>query len=368
MQKGTYDTYKVPGLGLSVSNEDNFAWVIFTDDRSLTKDFYSWFITDCLIPIVQNIRKCYKLEMAANMCFLQIDGENVQLEAFLDKDIRAMLRENNIKVGKSSASSTEIEQECDAGNTFKAPKTKIKHLKFTRVDRTSDLYIRLKQLWKEHQRNCGTTITDNHTKSAVDGLILVHAVVKSCYTQTLIENCFKKTGSHPFNIDQIITNCYSTFTGREQRLLKGNMDYLSRIIDKKGEFFDSDIALVGIAKNIDKTAPKESLVLMKRRALLLTHDRVLERICETKEAKLMTRQDKESTLIEKSIRQAIRERIAAEEKLAKALRATNKRHQKDLENQAKQKERERKKAYNEAVKAEKASKRTKTQVSNNSLP
>jgi hypothetical protein len=56
------------------------------------------------------------------MCFLQIDGEDVQLKAFLDKDIRQLLCENNIAVGKSAASTAEIEQECDHGNVLKHQK------------------------------------------------------------------------------------------------------------------------------------------------------------------------------------------------------------------------------------------------------
>ena len=149
MKKGTYDMYKVPGLGFSVNPEDNFCWLVFTDDRSLTKEFYRWFITDCLVPTVQNIRKVYGLTVEDNMAFWQIDGENVQIQALFDLDIRKLLKENNIKVGKSSASTTEIEQECDIEVIFKGPKTRLKHLKYTHVDHNSDIYKRLKEIWKE---------------------------------------------------------------------------------------------------------------------------------------------------------------------------------------------------------------------------
>jgi hypothetical protein len=39
MDKGSYDKHKVPGMGFGVSPEDNYGWVIYTFDRSLTTEF-----------------------------------------------------------------------------------------------------------------------------------------------------------------------------------------------------------------------------------------------------------------------------------------------------------------------------------------
>jgi hypothetical protein len=189
------------------------------------------------------------------MCFLQI--EDVQIKAFLDKDIRRLLREHNIHVGKSCQSSTEIEQECDAGNVFKAPKTRLKSLKFTHVDRKPDLYRQLKSTWAEHQRICGTTITANHTKSGVDGLVLIHHSVKGSYTQPLIKHCFVKTGSDPFLPEVMMDNCFTEFNLRERRLLLSNLDYLKGKFDAIGEYFDAHLELVGIEKNINNCSERK---------------------------------------------------------------------------------------------------------------
>lgn len=40
LKRGTLDKYKVPGLGFGVDPASNYGWLIFTDDRSLSKDFY----------------------------------------------------------------------------------------------------------------------------------------------------------------------------------------------------------------------------------------------------------------------------------------------------------------------------------------
>jgi hypothetical protein len=358
MKNGDYDKHKVSGLGFGITAYDNYGWVILTEDRSLTTDFYKWFVIDCLVGAVQSIRQCFNLPVSKNMSFLQVDGEDVQIKAFLDKDIRRLLKENNIHVGKSCQSSTEIEQECDAGNVFKAPKTRLKSLKFTHVDRKTDLYIQLKSTWALHQRICGTTITANHTKSGVDGLVLIHHSVQDSYTQPLIKNCFVKTGSNPFLPEVMMDNCFAEFKLREIRLLLSNLDYLKSKIDDKGEYFDEDLDLVGIEKNINKTAPKENLALFKRRAVLLTHDRVPEKFQEMSEEKLMMKCEKESAAYEKSMKQ----KIAAEEKVAKAERQAARRvinaqiqadrkQKRILAKQARQAALERKRAYMAVKKA-----------------
>ena len=167
-----------------------------------------------------------------------------------------------------------------------------------------------------------------------------------------MENSFASTGTSPFNVDTIISNCFSTFTLKEQRSLKSNLEYLAGIIDKKGEFFDSELELV-VEKNINKTAPKESLVVYKRRALLLTHDRFFERYNESKEFTLMAKEDKLSTLQEKEIRQ----KLEAERKRINAERLAVKKQNKLLEKQAKEAEKERKRAYNQAKAESKALKK-----------
>jgi hypothetical protein len=97
-------------------------------------------------------------------------------------------------------------------------------------------------------------------------------------------------------------------------------------------------------------------VLYKRRAVLLTHDRVYERIEEHREAKLMVYHDKQSALYEKSVKQ----KLADEAKVANVARQARRKQEKLIAMQAKQDDLMRKRAYNEARKVEKASKKYKT--------
>jgi hypothetical protein len=109
LPKGTLDIHEAWGMGFGMDPTNNYGYLIFTDDRSLTPAYYEWYIRTILIDFVQRMREGMRLTLS-DMVFVQLDGENVQIECFFNNNLRQLLNENNIVIGKSAASSTEIQQ------------------------------------------------------------------------------------------------------------------------------------------------------------------------------------------------------------------------------------------------------------------
>ena len=80
-----------------------------------------------MIPFVEEIRKEYELK-DSDAAYIILDGEQVQLDPCFDDDIIALFRTHNIRLGKPPASSTGINQPCDAGKCFLDAKTKTKSI------------------------------------------------------------------------------------------------------------------------------------------------------------------------------------------------------------------------------------------------
>jgi len=81
--------------------------------------FYAWWLKEVFVPFVDQIRILHG-DPPGSKAVLVEDGESVQIQNLLmDSDSRKFLSDNHIMIGKSSASTTEIEQPLDRGNLFK---------------------------------------------------------------------------------------------------------------------------------------------------------------------------------------------------------------------------------------------------------
>ena len=66
-----------------------------------------------------------------------------------------------------------------------------------------ELLTKLKNVWKDHQRNYGTTISTNHTNCGIKGIINVHCCMVKSFNRQNIMDSFKEVGFFPFDFKQI---------------------------------------------------------------------------------------------------------------------------------------------------------------------
>jgi hypothetical protein len=163
-------------------------YVVVCKSRAGCESFFKWFNENVLVPFVKDIRRNNNLPDNSTAWY-QLDGEDVQIKCYKDQNMLNYLEENNIVIGKPSASTTAITQPCDAGNAFKASKTCNKYIHD--ADISSDKF-KIDDLNQNLSHE--TTLDTRRKKLAVYGLLRVHLALQKCMRHSVIVESFKVTG------------------------------------------------------------------------------------------------------------------------------------------------------------------------------
>jgi hypothetical protein len=150
MEDGTYAAYRVEGLGIRTTEiTATFGWLVMCSTRCCNVEFYKWLNKTIIMPTTQLIKQVHHLPADAHV-WLQLDGEAVQIAPYEDPDILKQLAANNISVGKPPGSTTAITQPCDAGNCFKAAKSKLRATHDAAVVSNTAMFQTLNEVLKGH--------------------------------------------------------------------------------------------------------------------------------------------------------------------------------------------------------------------------
>jgi hypothetical protein len=107
MLPGEIDVKEVAGIGAGASSKE-ISYLVYSKTRCPTVEFYKWYIRIVLIPWVQELREYYRISTDVPAYF-QLDGDAAQIAPFLhDTQIRELMDEHNVLVGKPSGSTSEI--------------------------------------------------------------------------------------------------------------------------------------------------------------------------------------------------------------------------------------------------------------------
>ena len=160
--------------------------------------FYCRYLKAVLAPYVKKVREAYKL---SNMlAFVSSDGEQSQIDTFMESESVAVLNDALILEAKHAASFSARGNALDAGNYFKASKTRVRHTTKEKVEvSTSDLRRVLDTVFASL-----THLSAAKRKSYVDGVCRVVACAQATLTHSIIVTGFRKTGQwdgHSFNFD-----------------------------------------------------------------------------------------------------------------------------------------------------------------------
>ena len=210
----------------------------------------------------------------------------------------ACLKLANITVGKQPGSTTAINQPCDAHTLFKGTKAKLKGINDADVTYQTYQLDQLNDMFKTHnawlndiedrnikeltyKKNKNKIEMDPaHVKMAKTGLLRVLMAMNNCIKPQMIRESFQVTGQCPFNLKRIIENCKSKISTEQYKLIDQKLIHLSNVIDSEGEISELEYENIGILPTTEKTLRQKStddLVLMRRRSIILTHPRILEK-------------------------------------------------------------------------------------------
>lgn len=272
--------YQISGLGIATTDMvQTKGWLAICKTRGGNAAFYKWLNTAFIVPTAQMVKENNDLPAEAPV-WLQLDGEAIQIGPYEDPDVLQLLAANFITVGKPPASTTAITQPCDAGNCFKAAKTKLRALHDSDVDTKSRLYDKVNQVLLDHtaarkekyieKHGCATGfegLKSTHKKFAVLGLLRVQKALNETMKSTTISESFRKTGIYPFNFQTIMRNCTTALPIRELDALQAVLPQMSALFQQKGEVTDADMTALGVRA---PKSVKDKLIVSRRRAIILT--------------------------------------------------------------------------------------------------
>ena len=142
----------------------------------------------------------------------------MKIKWFEEVDVLADLKAAKIHTMKPPGSTTEITQACDAGNCFKATKSRLKTISDSRVFVDNPMVKVLDNIFDLHDGtlNVPTLVIRNgtlvpipkpqqmdkaHSKMAKKAILRVQHALGETITMSLIKDSFRKIGTHPLSIE-----------------------------------------------------------------------------------------------------------------------------------------------------------------------
>jgi len=304
MPKQDIDTYKVDGLGVG-TDITNHGHIVFMQTRGGNDKFFKWFTETALVSFVREIRKAKGYE-EDSWAYLLLDGEDAQIKVYQDMHLREVLEKEHIILGKPAASTSEITQACDRQDVFRAPKGINRQFDVTPLIIDYSVHSAIADVLKAHLAKYkrktnpaedlsqeqedgvkkGFTLGTAHQQQVIEGIARVQMAFANGVHPHTIRDSFKLIGVHPYSLHQILSECRAEVSEDEETHIMEVMPKLVQKIRDQGELFDSDFDKENIrnlaedmqvgkrGRVLKGRVKKDSLVIGRRRAVLLLHPRV----------------------------------------------------------------------------------------------
>ncbi len=227
---------------------------------------------------MNSLRQSRSVLPANSETFVQMDGEKVQIDVYKSPEILEALKNNNIHICKSPASTTEILQPCDAGNCFKAAKSVCRQLHDEDVANDLLSIKMLENMMGLHLQKYPPP-TNKRSKASLNkhktiyGILRIRLSWNKTLSSQMIIDSFTKTGVYPYNPDVIFGLCKEPFSLDEVNQIKGLLPNLTEIFSNQGEISDNNfqqLQILGTTKtNVD------NLIVTRRRSAELTNSNFL---------------------------------------------------------------------------------------------
>jgi len=158
--------------------------------------------------------------------------------------------------------------------------------------------------------------------------VRVHSALLETMRSRLVQESFRLTGQHPFNIGQVFSNCTTKLTSEEGLAVSENMKKWSQIMSLEGEIADTVFESCKIPALVEGTS-KDSLVLNRRRSCLLTNPRLIQREIAKREEKEALAAQQEQNRIDRALRVAQSKSDRVQNQVVKVAKAAEVRERKE---------------------------------------
>ena len=207
--------------------------------------------------------------------FFTTDGEPLQVEVFMEPESIELFNDAMILDGKHSASYSAKGNSFDAGNYFKATKTKTRTTIKKEVELITNSLRRRIDSYMDSENGHMTKALREHIADAIC------RVVASCQQELsfdIIRHGFQYTGQYPFNFNDKMACCTTNIPLKEMTNMRAKFDQMTNEFKKKGYLTEAEMDEAGIMKvDDDGRKPKDERVAHHNRAMLLNTEANLER-------------------------------------------------------------------------------------------
>ena len=237
--------------------------------------------------------------------WLAMDGEAIQLQAFEDEDIIALINSSLIDVGKTPASCSAICQASDISNDFKAEKKFMKGILNRNWDNNPTLRRRLETLFSSK----ASSMSSELRRKSVNSLLQLTYTAHNVLTSNIVSDGYAKHGQgSPLNFDKIIGACTSAILPRDMEIMREALIPLVQVMRAKFELTEADMDEYNIINmNSLGSMDKDKRVLHQRRTVIFSGTPIQELQTELrmeqasepantaarKELRLLAKKDKE---------------------------------------------------------------------------
>ena len=287
--------------------------------------------------------------------FAYCDGEQIQIEAFINDMTSANLARALIDLGKSPASCSATCQSSDAGKFFKAMKKLLAGI-VSRTWQNDSLKQALQVILSERPS------LDTQKARLIDGFQKIICAMRCVMKDETIKEGYSCIGQWPFNFRIIMSKCTRTIPNEDMENMVAKLPIMRAYFSEHGrlsEAFMDDHHIMSVNDESKRQLPKDQRILSHERAILLTAEDSISKYRQNEYYKAFAEEAARERADE-------RERVKAIQDEAKRTRDNERRvkiAQRDAAKAAKMVEKRRFDALSsEEQRAERAEKRRRIQV------
>jgi len=262
------------------------------------------------------VRENYGLENV--YAFFTTDGEQRQIQTFMEEKSIDLLEEYKIIYGKHSASYSAKGNAFDAGNYFKATKMRTKHMLKQEVEEET---YHLRRRLDNYVTNEISHMTKSKRDHIVDSCCRVTASCQKTCNINIIKHGFQKTGQYVnsgFNFDVKMSCCKSDISKDHLTNMRNKLEELTLVFRQQGFITEHQLDTARII-SVEETRlkPKDERVPHQQRAMVLNTEENLVRLNNYRVPEILAPDNRE-TFQEKASQRKKREKRESDEAAAKA--------------------------------------------------
>ena len=198
--------------------------------------------------------------------FCYCDGEQIQIETFLEDDILDELARALIDLGKSPASCSATCQSSDASPLFRAIKRLLQGI-FSKHWESAGLAAALSRIFSSRPN------LEGQKSRLIPALQQIICAIRTVMKDEIIKEGYACIGQYPFCFKTIMSKCTTTIPDIEFRKMEEALPDLSVYFSRHGrlseEIMDQKL-IMSVNDQASRQKPKDQRVLPQERAILLT--------------------------------------------------------------------------------------------------